>query len=115
MKNYDAKPGANGVKVITWELAPGDTAQPYEPEWNEAATGSVQFSGTFGGAVVGLRQSNDGAEWWRVFLEDGNTFAGEDDARNFCTTDFKSAARYLRPNIFGGLAYAITVTMVLRG
>jgi hypothetical protein len=93
-----------GAKLYTYEaLTESDTAEPIRPPTARALGGSVQFTGTFGGATVVLQGSNDGTNW--VTLKDTQ---GEDiSATDAGMFEFTSAARYLRVSASGGTSQSI--------
>ena len=100
------------MQIILWEaLATGDTVVAAEPQGLSGLAGSVQFTGTFGGATVTLTGSNDGANF--VTLEDVNGDAVSVTAAGLI--DFATACRYIKPGISGGTGDDIDVTVVLRG
>jgi hypothetical protein len=100
------------MQVILWEaLATGDTINAAEPQGLSGLAGSVQFTGTFGGATITLTGSNDGTNF--VTLEDTNGEAISVTAAGL--VDFATACRYIKPGISGGTGDDVDVTVVLRG
>ena len=102
----------DGVPRVVWGgLAPGDTGNAYLVRNRYGFVGSVQISGTFGGATVALEQSNNGTTW----------FAAEDPVGAAISATANSiweislAAAYLRPTITGGTGSNVDVIIVFRG
>jgi hypothetical protein len=105
---------AQAAKVprVIWEAAAtGDTIIAFPVAAQAAVAGAVQFSGTFGGATVGLQASNDGVTFFDI-KELGGSPISTSSAALF---EFTTAAMYLRPVITGGTGDAVNVVMVLRG
>lgn len=98
--------------LASWAgLATGDTGAPVSNAGARGAVGSIQFSGTFGGATATLEGSNDGTTWFTLKDTLGNlvslTAAG--------LVEFSSAALYLRPSVSGGTGVSIAATAALQG
>ena len=93
------------------DYSTADTATPVKVQNMQGLAGSVQVTGTFGGATVALQVSNDGTNF--VTLKDGTgtdiTFTAAGMA------EFSTAALYVKPTSSGGTADNVTVTVVLRG
>ena len=101
----------NNIETIVWEtLTSADTATAAQPAGLAPLAGSVQATGTFGGATITMQISNDGTNW--ATLRDATganlTFSAAGIA------DFSTAARYVRPSSAGGTGDDVDVTMVLR-
>jgi len=102
----------DGVPRVVWQnLAPGDTGTAYLVRNRYGFVGSVQISGTFGGATVALEQSNDGTNWFPA--EDPVGTAISATANNIW--EISLAAAYLRPTITGGTGSSVNVIIVFRG
>ena len=88
-----------------------DDAVPVKIQNMQGLAGSVQVTGTFGGATIALQVSNNGTNY--VTLKDGTgtniTFTAAGMA------EFSTAALYIKPTSSGGTADDVTVTVVLRG
>ena len=105
---------AQAAKVprITWPaIVTNDTITPLPIAAQAAVAGSVQFSGTFGGATVGLQVSNDGTTFFNM-KDLGGT---EISATTAALFEFTTAAMYIRPVVTGGAANSINAVVVLRG
>ena len=93
------------------DYSTADTATPVKVQNMQGLAGSVQVTGTFGGATIALQVSNDGTNF--VTLKDGTgtniTFTAAGMA------EFSTAALYVKPTSSGGTADNVTVTVVLRG
>lgn len=102
----------NGVPRVVWaNLAPGDTGDAYLVRDRYGFVGSVQISGTFGGATVALEQSNDGTNWFAAVDPLGAAIS----ATTAEISEMSLAAAYLRPTITGGTGSAVNVIIVFRG
>lgn len=102
---------AHNVEKVLWEgIATGDTITEDLPGSLSPAFGSVQITGTFGGATVTLTGSNDGTNF--VTLKDkagtaiSMTSAG--------AAEFSTAMVYLKPGITGGTSDDVDVTVSFR-
>ena len=88
-----------------------DTATPVKIQNMQGLAGSVQVTGTFGGATIALQVSNNGTNF--VTLKDSTgtditfTAAG--------MREFSTAALFIKPTSSGGTSDDVTVTVVLRG
>lgn len=93
------------------DYSTADTATPVKVQNMQGLAGSVQVTGTFGGATIALQVSNDGTNF--VTLKDGTgtniTFTAAGMA------EFSTAALYIKPTSSGGTSDDVTVTVVLRG
>jgi hypothetical protein len=88
-----------------------DTSTPIKVQNMQGLAGSVQVTGTFGGATITLQVSNDGTNY--VTLKDS---AGTDISLAAAgMREFSTAALYLKPTSSGGTSDDVTVTVVLRG
>lgn len=102
----------DGVPRIVWAgIAPGDTGTPYLVRNRYGFVGSVQISGTFGGATVALEQSNDGTTWFPA----ADPIGGAISATTADIWEISLAAAYLRPTITGGTGSSVNVIVVFRG
>jgi len=103
-----------GELVVRWiwdNLATGDTVVGAGIPGQAAVAGSVQFTGTFGGATVKLQVSNDNSTYFDMKDLLGNTISTTSAAY----FEFTTAGVYIRPAISGGTGDAVDVTMSLRG
>jgi hypothetical protein len=93
------------------DYSTADDAAPVKVQNMQGLAGSVQVTGTFGGATIALQVSNDGTNY--VTLNDAVgapitfTAAG--------MREFSTAALFIKPTSSGGTADNVTVTIVLRG
>lgn len=93
------------------DYSTADTSTPIKVQNMQGLAGSVQITGTFGGATIALQVSNDGTNF--VTLNDNIgapitfTSAG--------MREFSTAALFIKPTSSGGTADNVTVTIVLRG
>ena len=88
-----------------------DTAAPVKVQNMQGLAGSVQVTGTFGGATVALQVSNDGTNY--STLKDGTGVAIAFTSAG--TAEFSTAALFVKPTSSGGTSDDVTVTVVLRG
>lgn len=102
---------SQGIVKVEWSgMATGDTITAFQPKWAHPVSGSIQFSGTFGGATVTLEGSNDGTNY--ATLKDmvgapiSMTSAG--------IVEFTSTVQHVRPAISGGTGDSVTATVVMR-
>lgn len=96
--------------VLGWPSRRGDTINADLPARGEPV-GSVQVTGTFGGATVTMTGSNDGTNY--VTLKDVN---GNDVSFTAAgLVGFDGLTLYVKPAITGGTADSVTVTVVYRG
>lgn len=102
----------DGVPSVVWaDIAPGDTGTPYLVRNRYGFVGSVQISGTFGGATITLEQSNDGVTWFPAVDTLGNAIS----ATSAEIAEISLAAIYLKPVISGGTGSSVDVIIVFRG
>lgn len=102
----------SGIPRIVWEaLATGDTITSQAVPEKSGLAGSVQISGTFGGATVALQCSNDGTTFFTMSDLAGN----EISTTSAAFFEFSSAAVYLKPSISGGTGDDVDVVVALRG
>lgn len=93
------------------DYSTADTSTPIKVQNMQGLAGSVQVTGTFGGATIALQVSNDGTNY--VTLKDSTgsditfTAAG--------MREFSTAALFIKPTSSGGTADNVTVTITLRG
>ena len=102
--------GLTAHQLLWTPIATVDTLVGLPVGGNKAARGSVQFSGTFGGATVKLQASNDGTTYYDMKDISGTTISAT--AAGYF--EFQTAAVYLRPAISGGTGDAVTVTAAIR-
>lgn len=106
-----SSPAPNVAKVLWEALATGDTINADLPSGTEPVLGSVQFTGTFGGATVTLTGSNDGTNF--VTLSDpSGTAISTASAGAF---EFATTMLYVKPGISGGTGDDVDCTVVMRG
>ncbi len=103
-----SSPARNIEKVVWASQATGDTATGIQP--NGIVRGSVQFTGTFGGATAVLQGSNDGTNW--ATLKDRTGTAISATAAGMF--DIETGALQIRPSTSGGTADSITTTFIQR-
>lgn len=102
---------AYNVEQILWEtLTSADTATAIQPAGLAPLAGSVQATGTFGGATITMQISNDNTNW--ATLKDATGAALTFSAAGIA--DFSTSARYIRPSSSGGTSDDVDVTMILR-
>lgn len=102
----------DGVPSVRWAgIAPGDTGVPYLVRNRYGFVGSIQISGTFGGATVTLEQSNDGTTWFPAV----DTLGASISATAAEITEISLASIYLKPVITGGAGSDVNVIAVFRG
>ena len=102
----------DGETVYTWaDMSTGDTIESVSPQDQQTTIAAIQFTGTFGGATVALKGSNDGTNW--ATLPD--VFGTDISTASAALFDFSTAALYLKIDISGGTGDAVDATMVLRG
>lgn len=109
MLNNDIK----DVPRVIWEglTTAGSPGTSFKLTAQSALAGCVQVIGTFGGATVTLKGSNDGTNW--VTLKD---LQGNDVS--FTATgmvEFTTSAAYIRADAAGGTGDNIDVLVTLRG
>jgi hypothetical protein len=103
------KPFAD-VFVSTWSaIGNADTGDYIEMP--KASDRSVQVSGTFAGATVSIKGSNDGVSYFTLTDPQGNALAftsgGLDAIVEHC--------RFMRPESSGGTGTAVDVIVYMRG
>lgn len=100
------------VPVVFWEaLATGDTVGEFGVTGTAAVAGSVQITGTFGGATVKLQASNDGTN----FVDMKDVYGVTISTTTAALFEFSTSAVYVRPAISGGTGDDVDVTVCLRG
>jgi hypothetical protein len=93
------------------DYSTADTSTPIKVQNMQGLAGSVQVTGTFGGATIAIQVSNDGSNY--ATLKDS---AGIDISLTAAgMSEFSTAALYLKPTSSGGTSDNVTVTVVLRG
>lgn len=98
--------------VLTWTaLATGDTVVAHAVQNTKGAIGSVQATGTFGGATITLTGSNDGTNY--VTLKDPSGTAISLTAAG--AFEFSTAMLYIKPGISGGTGDDVDVIVAMRG
>ncbi len=103
--------GQTIMRNVWADLATGDTVVQLGIPGQAAVAGSVQFTGTFGGATVKLQASNDNSTYFDMKDLLGSVIS----ATSAGYFEFTTAGVYIRPAISGGTADAVDVTMCLRG
>ena len=102
----------DGVPSVRWMgIAAGDTCTPYLVRNRYGFVGSIQISGTFGGATITLEQSNDGTTW----LPAVDTLGTAISATANEISEMSLASIYLKPVITGGAGSNVNVIIVFRG
>lgn len=108
--NYSVTEVPGDGFVVRWPaMATGDVGQVFTGYGGRDR--SVQFVGTFGGATVHMKGSNDAANWLALTDPQGNPLSKT-------ATDLKAIAEAVarvRPEVVGGAAAAIDVYMFLGG
>jgi hypothetical protein len=101
-----------GSPSYRWtDYSTADTAAPARLQNMEGLAGSVQVTGTFGGATIALQVSNDGTNYITL-----NDLAGEPISLTAAgMREFSTAALFIKPTSSGGTADNVTVTVILRG
>jgi hypothetical protein len=105
---------AQAAKVprVSWAgIVTGDTINALPIAAQAAIAGAVQFSGTFGGATIGLQVSNDGTTYFDM-KDLGGTVITATAAALF---EFTTAAMFIRPVIASGSGNSVNVTLMMRG
>jgi P pilus assembly chaperone PapD len=93
------------------DYSTADTSTSIKVQNMQGLAGSVQVTGTFGGATIALQVSNDGTNY--VTLKDGSGVAITFTAAG--VAEFSTAALFIKPTSSGGTDDNVTVTIVLRG
>lgn len=100
------------VPSVKWAaMATGDTITAYAVPEQGALAGAIQLTGTWGGATVALKASNDGTNLFAMKDLNGNTISATADAY----FEFTTSAMYIVPAISGGTGDAVDAIVVLRG
>lgn len=103
-------PGGGCTKVFWEALATGDTIGTDLPARGEPV-GSVQVTGTFGGATVTLTGSNDGTNY--VTMKD--VYGTAISFTSAGMANFNGLPLYIKPAISGGTSDDVDVTIIYRG
>jgi len=93
------------------DYSTADTSTPIKVQNMQGLAGSVQVTGTFGGATITLQGSNDGTNF--VTLKDSAGTAISVTAAGMA--EFSTAALFIKPTSSGGTSDDVTVTVILRG
>lgn len=102
----------DGSTSYRWtDYSTADTSSPARLQNMEGLAGSVQVTGTFGGATIVLQVSNDGTNF--VTLKDSAGVAITFTSAGMA--EFSTAALFIKPTSSGGTADNVTVTITLRG
>lgn len=100
------------VPRVVWSgIVTGDTINSFALTNQLGLAGSVQISGTFGGATVTLQHSNDGTTWFDA--KDLNNATVSATANGMFEVSLSSL--YFRPAISGGSGNSVNVIVVFRG
>lgn len=100
------------IPYVIWEdIVTGDTINRFALTEQWGLAGSVQISGTFGGATVKLQHSNDGSNWFDA----KDIFGVTVSATAAAIFEVSLSSAYFRPAIASGSANAVDVILVLRG
>lgn len=102
------------LTLVTWaNVSSADTMKALEmkvkPKHN-STLGSLQMSGTWGGATGGLSVSNDGGTYI-PYVEAGNPVEATEDA----WFELSSSSVYSLPTLVSGTSDSVTFTLALRG
>lgn len=90
-------------------MATGDTINSLDLRNIQVASGSVQLSGTWGGATVTAQISNDDATWFTLVDIYGVNVSATDDA----IYEYTTGANYMRFAISGGTGDSVTAVVTL--
>jgi hypothetical protein len=102
----------SGVPRVVWSgIVTGDTITSFALTEQWGLAGSVQISGTFGGAIVTLQHSNDGTTWFDA--KDLNNATVSTTTNGIFEVSLSSL--YFRPAVSGGSGNAVNVIIVFRG
>ena len=103
---------AEGIPYVIWEgIVTGDTLNAFALPEQWGLAGSIQISGTFGGATAKLQHSNNGSVWFDANDLDGSPVSATSDA----IFEISLSSAYFRPAVASGSANDIDIIMVLRG
>ncbi|MEN6644285.1 MAG: hypothetical protein ABFE08_17740 [Armatimonadia bacterium] len=101
-----------GVPCVTWAgMITGDTINAFTMREQWGLAGSVQISGTFGGATVKLQHSNDGTNWFDAVDIRGTAVS----ATTAAIFEVTISSVYFRATVTGGSANSINMIVALRG
>jgi len=101
-----------GVPYVIWEnIVTGDTLNAFALPEQWGLAGSIQISGTFGGATTKMQHSNNGSVWFDAKDLAGATVSATANA----IFEISLSSAYFRPAITSGSANDIDIIMVLRG
>lgn len=105
-------PTSEGVPRVLWEgMASGDTILVWAVREQHGLAGSVQISGTFGGATVTMQVSNDSTTWFTAKDVNYNDISVTENA----LFEFSNSAAYIRFAISGGTSDDVDAYVVFRG
>jgi hypothetical protein len=96
------------IKCVWTGLTTNDTGVPFKMV--EFADRCVQITGTFGGATVNIKGSNDGTNYDFLTDPQGNNIAKTVQSAEAIT----ECMEYLRPDVSGGAGTSVTITLVAR-
>ena len=103
---------AEGIPYVIWEaIATGDTIEAFALPEQWGLAGSIQLSGTFGGATVKLQHGNDGTTWFDA-VDINNTGVSATANAIF---EISLSSAYFTVDIASGSGNDVDVIMVLRG
>lgn len=103
---------AEGTPYVIWEgIVTGDTIEAFALPEQWGLAGSVQISGTFGGATVKLQHGNDNATWFDARDVVSSLVTATADA----IFEISLSSAYFRPAIASGSGNDVDIIMVLRG
>lgn len=95
--------------VIAWlGMATTDTGKPLEMPGSSDR--SVQINGTFGGATVTLRGSNDGVNYVTLTDPQGNAISATSATLEAVT----EITRFVRPEVSGGAGVNVNVYLLVK-
>lgn len=98
--------------LVTWaDMATGDTINPYTIEGTRGVVSCVHFSGTFGGATLGMEHGNNGSSYVAMKDKLGSTIGATSED----VFQLDTAARQVAPTISGGTSDSVTANLILRG
>lgn len=99
--------------VATWTgVTQADTFTPVGPRWADYSDRSVQMVGTFGGATVVLKGSNDGTNYEPLTDPQGNAIS-----KTLSGTTIEAvteATLFVQPTHSGGTGETMAVILVMR-